>query len=125
MALLRGSRSEGVVLNRTHFAFAFLFALSACDQAPDDDNSRTSSLPKSEMSQSRESPRGKISRPTRGTVDVYELRGLPGMPLPFSTKDKCDAARKVVIETQAKEDKKLGDQGILFPNRPALVCFPV
>ncbi|GAC1585547.1 MAG: hypothetical protein NVS3B5_19940 [Sphingomicrobium sp.] len=36
-----------------------------------------------------------------------------------------DAARKAVIEAQTKEDKKLGDQGMLFPNRPPQACFPL
>ena len=103
-----------------------IFAVSACDQAPDNDNSRTSAAAASEMSQSRESPHRERSRTKHGAIALsYELRGLPGTPRQFVTKPTCDAALKAAAEAQAKEDKKLGEQGILFPNRPPLDCFPL
>ena len=125
-AIGTASRFEGTTVKRTQLALTVLLAVSACDQAPDDDNSRTSAAAASEKSQSRTNPSDELSRSRRSALALsYQLRGLPGTPRPFATKETCEAAQKVVIEAQAKEDKKLGDQGVLFPNRQPLVCFPL
>ena len=110
----------------THMVLTLLLAISACDQAPDDDNSRSFAAAAFEKTQSRTNSHDDLSRSRRSALALsYELRGLPGSPRPFATKEACEAARKVGIEAQAKEDKKLGDQGFLFPNRQPLVCFPL
>jgi hypothetical protein len=124
--MFKAPRSEGTMVKLTHLVLTALFALSACDQAPDDDNSRASASGASEKGRSGTDPREELSRSRRSALPLsYELRGLPGTPRPFATKETCEAARKVVIEAQAKEDKRLGDQGVLFPNRQPLVCFPL
>ncbi|GAC1574802.1 MAG: hypothetical protein NVS3B5_05320 [Sphingomicrobium sp.] len=103
----------------------FLLALSACDRAPDDDNPRSATGTTADNKLSGKPRRQTTPAPRHALASAYELQGSGGKRRVFQTKQKCEAARTTLVEAQAKEDTKLGDQGILFPDRPVLVCFPL
>ena len=103
-----------------------LLALSDCDRAPDDDNARSATGTTADNHPSGKSQRRQTApAPRHARVSAYELQGERGMRRVFQTKQKCEAARTTLVEARAREDTKLGDQGILFPDRPVLVCFPL
>ena len=103
-----------------------LLALSDCDRAPDDDNARSATGTTVDNNPSGKSQRRQTAPvPRHARVSAYKLQGDRGTQRVFPTKQKCEAARTKLVEAQAREDTKLGDKGILFPDRPVLVCFPL
>lgn len=104
-----------------------LLAVSACDQSPDDDSSRAvPPMDKAQHSSQNDQSRGDPNSARQSSfATTYELQGAPGEPRQFPTKAKCDVARAAQAEAQAKDDKKLSGQGVVFPNRPLLACVPL
>ena len=103
-----------------------LCAVSACNQAPDDDSSPAASQV-DKAQQSRQMEKSRIVPISAGHgpfAATYELQGAPGEMRQFPTKVKCDAARTALDKAQAQDDKKLNAQGVVFPSRPLLVCVP-
>ncbi len=104
---------------------AMLFALSACDQAPDDDPRAAPSVSQAGANKIRErsSAAPPPHRVAHGTP--YQLQGVPGKPPSFPSQEKCEAARTELIEVRAKEDRELSRAGPLPLKAPELVCFPL
>ena len=94
-----------------------LFAVSACDQAPDDDNSR-SVPPKERVLNSVQKDQSRRA----SIVTVYELQSAPAGPRQFSTKAQCEAARNALVEAQAKGDRKDSENSVPISNRPVPIC---
>ena len=102
-----------------------LLAVSACDQAPDDDPRATPSVENADGSKVRV----RLNRTTPANYakveESYELEGAAGRPRVFPSLEKCQAARGAVASAQAKEDGELSKNGPLRVSPPVLVCFPV
>jgi hypothetical protein len=103
---------------------ALLSAATGCNQAPDDDpkdvrTSRANQVPPV----SREHRFGAGAAETAPPVK-YELQGALAGPRLFSSKEKCDGARRAVTEAQAKADNQRSENGVPLPSRPMLSCVP-
>ena len=103
-----------------------LFAISACDQAPDDDPRPATSVHSAgrnkigERSSAARTPKHRLAHGT-----PYELQGVPGRPPSFASQEKCETARTELIEARVKEARELSRAGPLPLRPPELVCFPL
>lgn len=118
--------ADGTMMGPLKLALvAMLFALSACDQAPDDDPRAAPSVSQAGTNKigERSSAAPPPHRLAQGTP--YQLQGVPGKPPSFASQEKCEAARTELIEIRAKEDRELSRAGPLPLKAPELVCFPL
>ena len=105
---------------------ALLFAISACDQAPDDDPRAATSVHLAGRNKIvARSSVGRTSTHRLADEAPYELQGVPGTPRSFASQEKCEAARTEMIQARVKESRELSRAGPLPLRPPELVCFPL
>ena len=104
---------------------ALQLAVSACEQAPNDDPPGVGTTRVKEADRVRQSQQSRAKADPYGQrsfAGTYELQGALGAPRSFESRERCERARRALSDEDAKADREQSERGAMPPNRPFLAC---